>query len=167
MTIPDRVHDELTPNESTPPAVRLSVWQELIKRSGRMYECPECGRLMWSMPGNRWSTFSVYKPEDDAQPGAAKEFLERAKTYQGAIREVLMREWDPIGAADVAQLQTVYDEYINHIYGILIRPDPKDKLVEFLWSVETEIMGLYGTFERTERTVDLLLKIVEPKKSAG
>src|SRR5262249_1183051 len=71
-------------------------------------------------------------------------FLQRAKSYQAAIREVLMREWDPIGVADAPQAQDEYDQYINQIYGMLIRREPRNKLVDFLWWAETENMGLYG-----------------------
>jgi hypothetical protein len=95
------------------------------------------------------------------------EFLRRAKSYQDAIREVLMREWDPIGVADCPQAQDEYDQYINQIYGMLIRREPRYKLVDFLWWAETENMGLYGTRKRTERTADLLLKIVEQADGAG
>jgi hypothetical protein len=52
-------------------------WEEIIKdeyallygdekngaeaKLGVMYECPECGRLMWKKPGA--DRFSIYKPE--------------------------------------------------------------------------------------------------------
>jgi len=89
------------------------------------------------------------------------EFLRRAKCYQDAIREVLMREWDPIGVAHEPQAQDEYDAYINQLYGMLIRREPKHKIVDFLWWVETEHMELYGNRQRTERTADLLLDIVK------
>ncbi len=69
LTIRDRDHDSLTPDESTPPETRLAVWRELIKRSGRLYECPECGRLMWSLPGDACCHFKVYRPEMEADKG--------------------------------------------------------------------------------------------------
>src|SRR5262245_36207360 len=30
---------------------------------GRLFECPACGRLMWSPPGDGCSTFKIYTPE--------------------------------------------------------------------------------------------------------
>jgi hypothetical protein len=87
------------------------------------------------------------------------ERLHRAKSQQGAIRQVLLRDWDPIGVADVPQAQNEYDSYISQIYGMLIRREPRHKLVDFLWWVETEHMGLYGNRQRTERVADLLLQI--------
>jgi hypothetical protein len=88
------------------------------------------------------------------------EYLQRAKTYQDAIREVLMREWDPIGVSGVPEAQGEYDEYINEIYGLLIRREPRHKLMDFLWWAETQHMCLYGNSQRTARTVDALLNIV-------
>jgi hypothetical protein len=93
--------------------------------------------------------------------------LQRAKSYQDAIRDVLMREWDPIGVAGVPQAQDEYDGYINEIYGLLIRREPRHKLVDFLWWAETQHMSLYGNRQRTERTADLLLKIAENAEANG
>ena len=31
---------------------------------GRMYECPDCGRLMWSPPGS--DDYQIYAPEKGA-----------------------------------------------------------------------------------------------------
>jgi len=92
------------------------------------------------------------------------DFLRRAKSYQDAIREVLMREWDPIGVADVPEAQDEYDSYINQIYGMLIRREPKTKLVDFLWWAENENMGLYGNRKRTEHVADLLVQITDQTK---
>ena len=89
------------------------------------------------------------------------DFLDRAKSYQDAIRQVLMQEWDPIGVAGVPQAQDEYDSYIQQIYGMLIRREQKFKLVDFLWWAETESMGLYGSRKRTEHIADLLLRIIE------
>jgi hypothetical protein len=87
------------------------------------------------------------------------ERLQRAKSHQKAIRTLLMREWDPIGVADVPQAQDEYDSYIPQIYGILIRCEPKHKLADFLWWAETENMGLFGNRRRTEHIADLLMQI--------
>lgn len=89
------------------------------------------------------------------------EFLRRAKSCQDAIREVLMREWDPIGVTDVPEAQDKYDSYINQIYGLLIRREPKYKLVDFLWWAENENMALYGNRKRTEHVADLLLQLTD------
>ena len=89
------------------------------------------------------------------------DFLARTESYQDDIREVLMREWDPIGVAGVPEAQDEYDQYINQIYGMLIRREPKYKLVDFLWWAETKNMSLYGNRKRTDKVADLLLHLIE------
>jgi hypothetical protein len=95
------------------------------------------------------------------------EGLQRAKSYQDAIRHVLLHEWDPIGVAHVLQAQDEYDGYINQIYGMLIRRESRYKLVDFLCWAETENMGLYGNRGRTERVADMLLQIIEETVSGA
>jgi hypothetical protein len=34
----------------------------VINLLGRLYECPECGRVMWSLPGARCTTFRIFEP---------------------------------------------------------------------------------------------------------
>jgi hypothetical protein len=64
LTLRDRDHDRLTPNASTPPDERLAVWQQIIGTSGRMYECPACGRLMWRLPRSEGGVdYRVYRPD--------------------------------------------------------------------------------------------------------
>jgi hypothetical protein len=113
------------------------------------------------MPNDRCSTFKIYKPEEDGEPAAENEFLKRAKRYQDAIHEVLMSEWDPIGFGGAPKAQDTYDQYINHICGMLVRRESRNALTDFLWWAETEDLGFYGTLERTEQTADSLLKIIE------
>ncbi len=61
LTIRDQDHDAMTPDESTPPEERLAVWQNLIRCSGSIYECPECRRSMWKKPDE--DRFTVYRQE--------------------------------------------------------------------------------------------------------
>jgi hypothetical protein len=89
------------------------------------------------------------------------ERLRQVKAGQDAIRELLMREWDPIGVRDVPQAQDEYDSYISQVYGMLIRREPRYKLVDFLWWAETESMGLCGNRQRTGQVVDLLKQLIQ------
>jgi hypothetical protein len=83
--------------------------------------------------------------------------LDRARRYHAGIQQILLRDWDPIGVSDVPEAQDEYDSYISKIYGMLIRHEPRHRLVEHLWLIETEYMGLFGNRQRTEATVDRLL----------
>lgn len=86
-------------------------------------------------------------------------YLERAKRYHEAIRAVLLREWDPIGVANVPEAQDEYDGYIHEIHAMLIRHDSKQQLIDHLWLIETEHMELFGSRQRTESVVELLVGI--------
>ena len=44
---------------------------------------------------------------------------------------------------------------------MLIRREPREKLVDFLWWVETEHMGLKGNRQHTESIADRLLAIAD------
>ena len=43
----------------------------------------------------------------------------RAREVQNAIREVLIREWDPIHIQDVPEAQDEYDGYVGGVYRLL------------------------------------------------
>lgn len=43
---------------------------------------------------------------------AMSEFWDRAMRYHQAIREALMKEWDPIGVAHIPEAQDEYDGYV-------------------------------------------------------
>jgi hypothetical protein len=83
--------------------------------------------------------------------------LDRARRYHDGIRGILLREWDPIGVADIAEAQDEYDSYVSKIHGMLIRHEPRHKLVDHLWWIETQNMGLAGNRLRTEAIADRLL----------
>jgi hypothetical protein len=89
------------------------------------------------------------------------ERLDRARLYHEAIHEILLREWDPIGVAGEPGAQDEYDSYIHEIHGILIRHEPRHRLVDHLWWIETEHMGLFGDRSRTEAVTDRLIRLRE------
>jgi hypothetical protein len=62
LTIRDRDQDELTPDDSTSPDQRIERWHELYRRSGLLYECPQCGRVMWKKRGE--TVFAIYRREE-------------------------------------------------------------------------------------------------------
>ncbi len=85
------------------------------------------------------------------------ERLDRAKRYHGAIHQILLREWDPIGVAHEPAAQDEYDGYIHEIHGMLIRHEPRHRLVDHLWWIETQHMGLYGNRAHTDAVADRLI----------
>ena len=93
------------------------------------------------------------------------ERLDQARSYHTAIREVLLREWDPIGVGDIPEAADEYDSYVSQVHGLLVRREPLYKMVDFLWWAETEHMGLFGNRRRTEQVAERLLRL--PDEIAG
>jgi hypothetical protein len=83
------------------------------------------------------------------------------KRYRIAITPILLREWDPIGVAAYTTIQDEYDEYVNGLCGILMRHEPRERLVQYMQKVENENMGMAGASPKIEIVVDLLLQIRE------
>jgi hypothetical protein len=55
----------------------------------------------------------------------------RATEIQDAIRQILNRDWDPIGACGAAP-EDEYDSYIGGLYRILASSRSEDALIQFL-----------------------------------
>jgi|SRR5208282_453882 len=98
-------------------------------------------------------------PEAWMRTYSMSERLDRAKRYHEAIHHILLREWDPIGVADEPAAQGEYDGYIHKLHGMLIRHEPRHRLVDHLWLVETEHMGLFGDRSRIETVADRLIEL--------
>jgi hypothetical protein len=84
-----------------------------------------------------------------------------AKQYHESIHRILLHEWDPIGVAEEPEAQDEYDNYIPKIHGMLLRHEPRDKLRDHLWWLETEHIGLCGSRSRTYKVADLLIALRE------
>lgn len=93
--------------------------------------------------------------------------LDRARRYHEGIRRILLRDWDPIGVADVAEAQDEYDSYIGKIYGMLTRHEPPRKLMDHVWWIETDHMRLAGNRQRTEATANRLLRLRDELGKSG
>src|SRR5258708_22472509 len=67
---------------------------------------------------------------------------ERAHEIQSQIREILLRDWDPIGVRDEARAQDEYDSYIGGVYRLLASGASPSSVAEHLAQLEAEQMGL-------------------------
>ena len=61
-----------------------------------------------------------------------------------AVRELLRREWDPIGVYGFDGADNEYDSYVAVILQLLEKRDSVDEIFDFLSWVEVEHMGLTG-----------------------
>ena len=73
--------------------------------------------------------------------------MERPKQQRGAdiqnsIRQVLFRDWDPIGVNDNPKLGDEYDAYVAPVYRILVWSRSEEELIAFLQKTEHDQIGL-------------------------
>ncbi len=87
------------------------------------------------------------------------EYAKRAREYQTTIRKILLKEWDPIGVADIPEAQDEYDSYVPHIYSQLIHHKSEEEVFNNLWQIETDHMDLCGDRQRTEKIVKRFMEL--------
>ena len=49
--------------------------------------------------------------------------------------------------------------YASQVASILMRGEPRERLIDYLWLIETDNMGLPGNRARTEAAADRLLQL--------
>ena len=83
----------------------------------------------------------------------------RAQRYNDAICSILLQAWDPIGVAEIPEAHDEYNMYAPEVASILMRGEPKEKVADYLWLIETGNMGLAGNRGRAEAVADRLLQL--------
>ncbi len=74
---------------------------------------------------------------------AATSKKKRALEIQNSIRQILFYEWDPIGISkEVTWADDEYDSYIAPIYRILVGKRSEDDIVNRLYQIETDSIGV-------------------------
>ena len=76
----------------------------------------------------------------------------RTAEIQDSIGQILYREWDPIGVSGSAP-EDEYDSYIAPIYRILAGSRSEQELIELLFRIERESIGLSSTSPERLRPV--------------
>ena len=69
----------------------------------------------------------------------------RALKVQDSIRQVLLRDWDPVGICCDPTLNEEYDAYIAPVYRILVTTRSEDELIECLRRLEQDEIGVGPT----------------------
>ena len=75
-------------------------------------------------------------------PRPKGQVAERALKIYDSIRQVLLKDWDPLNIADEAQCGDEYDAYIARVYRILIGTRTESDLIECLRRIENDEMGI-------------------------
>ena len=67
---------------------------------------------------------------------------QRASQIQAQIGAILLRDWDPIGIADVPEAHDEYNAYIGGVYRLLAEGASPQGVAEHLARIEGDRMGL-------------------------
>ena len=54
----------------------------------------------------------------------------------------MLQDWDPIGVSDVPEAQDEYNAYVGGVYRLLASKASEDEIVEHLFKIERDTMGL-------------------------
>lgn len=84
------------------------------------------------------------------------------KKLQARIREILLRQWDPIGVADEPQAQDEYDSYAGEIESAVRAGRSASEIANHLVLIETDEMGLSGDRDRALRAANSLTCLLRP-----
>jgi len=88
-----------------------------------------------------------------------REAAERARPIHQEIRDVLLKEWDPIGVQAIPEAQDEYDGYVPMLYSMLIARRPVNEVFEYLLWIESEQMGLTADRLRTQSIAEKLMSL--------
>ena len=96
-----------------------------------------------------------------------KERRAHADRITDAIRDVFIREWDPIGVMDDPEWpRDEYDSYIGGVYGRLVRGESAESIAQHLCAIEESAMGLGQVSASLQLPVALKLKAVDVSPQA-
>jgi hypothetical protein len=77
----------------------------------------------------------------------------QSRENRAAVREILMREWDPIGVKDVPRAEGEYDGYVGEVYILLSDKNVSEEdIAAHLINKATTHMALLTSPELIERS---------------
>jgi hypothetical protein len=88
-----------------------------------------------------------------------REKVKQAQSLQQKIKQVLLKEWDPIGVQAIPEAQDEYDGYVPTIYSMLITRKPINEVFEYLLWLETQHMGLTTDRQLTHNVAERLVNL--------
>jgi hypothetical protein len=90
-------------------------------------------------------------------PKTKSDTARRALRIIDSIRQVLAKDWDPIGIGDEIQAVGEYDAYIAPVYRILVGSRNENDLIDELRRIEVHEIGVMPTEAERLRSVALKL----------
>ena len=89
------------------------------------------------------------------------------KEFYSLVREAVHKKWDPIGVCSYSEGMGEYDGYLPNLCKLLDENGSVDQVFRFLWTVETESMGLSGDKSATQAFSELLIDLNRQRKNLG
>ena len=87
----------------------------------------------------------------------------QSRENRARVRDLFMREWDPIGVSEIPEASDEYDSYVAVAYVMLMaRRASSDAIAAYLLDIATNHMGLSsqdGLAERCARTAAALVAL--------
>lgn len=83
----------------------------------------------------------------------------RSREIQESIGNALMQYWDPIQVSDVPEAHDEYNNYIGKVYRLLASNGSIEELVDLLYEIEHEWMGLTPNREGLKNVAIKLRKL--------
>jgi hypothetical protein len=80
------------------------------------------------------------------------------------VRDILLRDWDPLGIAGKAGLDDEYDVYVPALLRLLERDPSVEQLALHLESIESALGGMLAS-DRRLRAAWRLLETFRPRKA--
>ena len=79
------------------------------------------------------------------------------------VRDILLRDWDPLGIAGKDGLADEYDVYVPALLSLLAREPSVEQLTLHLESIEAAVGGMLAS-DRRRRAAWRLLETFRPRK---
>ena len=89
--------------------------------------------------------------------------MDSASLYKlvAPAREILMREWDPIGVAEIPEAADEYDSYIPDVFALLQKGATAKDLAAHLDAITLYTIGLSPNAQRSSAAASALLAMWE------
>lgn len=95
------------------------------------------------------------------------QFPNRPHDIHAAIKSALLNDWDPIGVKDIPNAESEYDGYVSELYNMIVQGKSKREIIDCLWWIEIEHMGLPGNRQATESFTEKLLSLSPRSRPPG
>jgi len=85
----------------------------------------------------------------------------QSRDSRSVIRDVLMREWDPIGVQGIQGVEDEYDDYVGTVCRMLMDDRATEKTIaDFLFDTATVRMGIASDTSAVQRCIDTAKTLV-------